>query len=508
VTRNDPSDSPDDSGSFSASEWQAFVESAPDLVLRLDRAGVIRFASRSVAQRSATEMVGRRWTEVLPGGPTPEADAAFDLVIAGGTRRTFESHGGTGRATQWWSCSLAPIGRGPTIRAAVVIARDITTQKLAESQLVLADRMASVGVLAAGVAHEINNPLAAVMANVEMALRDLDELSEPVPAEVTTSLRDALEAAGRVRQIVRDLRMFSRADDQKREPVDLRRVIDSTVRMAWNEIRHRARLVVEHGRIPAVDGNESRLGQVFLNLVMNAAQSIPEGKRDENEIRVVSGVEPSGRVSVSVSDTGAGIPPEAQQRLFTPFFSTKPPGVGTGLGLVICQKILTEVGGEISFTSRVGGGTTFRVTLPVSETTVQPPPAREAAPIAAARRGRILVVDDEPALTATLRRLFARQHDVTTENEARGALARFRAGERYDVVLCDLMMPQVTGAELHAAVRELDPAQADRFVFLTGGAFTPGARAALESLSNPQVDKPFNVQELGALVNALVERAR
>ncbi|MBA2320289.1 MAG: response regulator, partial [Deltaproteobacteria bacterium] len=218
-------------------------------------------------------------------------------------------------------------------------------------------------------------------------------------------------------------------------------------------------------------------------------------------------VDDANRVVIGVSDTGGGIPPEVQKRLFSPFFTTKPVGEGTGLGLVICQKILSEVGGQLTFTSEVGKGSEFLVILPVSETTVLPPPPRVVAPPPVARRGRILVVDDEPALTATLTRLLSRQHDVKAVNSAHDALRLFQSGARYDVVLCDLMMPQVTGADLHAEVSRTDPAQARRFVFLTGGAFTQGARAVLENLPNPKVDKPFDIAELGALVNALVERA-
>jgi PAS domain S-box-containing protein len=505
----DPRDPTAEHEPFTAEDWQTLVESAPDLVLRVDRAGVVGFASRAIHEIPAADWVGRPWTDALPGGPQARAAEALAATLGSGVRTAFEATGQVSGATTWWACSVGPVRRRGKVVGAVVIARDFTAQKLTEAQLVLSERLASVGVLAAGVAHEINNPLAAVSANLEMALRDAAEIPEDHrPVELVESLKDALEAAGRGREIVRVLRLFSRSDDLKVGPVDLRKVLDSTLRMAWNEIRHRARLVVEHGRVPAVNANESRLAQVFLNLIVNAAQAIPEGKRDENEIRVTSSVDPQGRAMVAVSDTGPGIPPEVQRRMFTPFFTTKPAGIGTGLGLVICQKILGEMGGSLTFTTAPGRGTEFRVVLPAAEATVAPPPERAAAPPAAGIRGRVLVVDDEAALTGTLTRLLGRQHTVLATNSAREALEKFTAGERFDVVLCDLMMPQVTGAELHAEVARFDPEQAARFVFLTGGAFTPGARAALERLSNPQVDKPFDVAQLVALVNQLVARAR
>ncbi len=173
----------------------------------------------------------------------------------------------------------------------------------------------------------------------------------------------AREAARRVRQIVRDLRIFSRSEVDATGPVDLTAVLESTLRMAWNEIRHRARLVKDFEAVPAVEGNESRLGQVFLNLIVNAAQAIPEGRAESNQIRVRLAQAQSGQVEVAITDTGPGIPPEVLQRLFTPFFTTKPPGVGTGLGLSICHKIITSIGGSIEVDTEVGRGTTFRVLL-------------------------------------------------------------------------------------------------------------------------------------------------
>src|SRR6185503_2144128 len=168
-------------------------------------------------------------------------------------------------------------------------------------------------------------------------------------------VRDARTSADRVREIVRDLKVFSRAQEDRRGPVHVEQVLESTLRMARNEIRHRAKVVKSYGKVPRVDANEGRLGQVFLNLIVNAVQAIPEGNYERHEIRVSTKME-QGMVMISVGDTGAGIPPEVQRRLFTPFFTTKPAGVGTGLGLAISHRIITSLGGSISLDTEVGKG--------------------------------------------------------------------------------------------------------------------------------------------------------
>jgi signal transduction histidine kinase len=379
-------------------------------------------------------------------------------------------------------------------------------QRHMREQLLISDRMASVGTLAAGVAHEINNPLAAICANIELAGDALGTLArEPGMAsrldEVIDELRDARDAAERVRHIIRDLRIFSRApDEERRGPVDVRQVLESSVRMAWNEIRHRAKLIKEYGDVPPVEANEARLGQVFLNLVVNAAQAIPEGDASHNVVRVATRVE-GDRVLIEVRDTGAGIAPEHLSRIFDAFFTTKPMGVGTGLGLSICHRIVQGLGGEIHVDSAPGKGTTVRVSLPPASddgAEVEEPPLQ---PTSASRRGRVLIVDDELTFAKAVARHLRLEHEVELTGSAGDALRRVREGERFDVIVCDLMMPQMTGMELHAELVRLAPELAGRMVFVTGGAFTPGARAFLDNVPNQRLEKPFDAQQLRAVLN-------
>ncbi len=392
-------------------------------------------------------------------------------------------------------------------RFALAVVEDVTDKKRLEAQLVLADRMASVGTLAAGVAHEINNPLAFILANLEFGLGEIR--ASGGDGEVLRALEEARDGGLRVREIVRDLKAFSRADAGERETVDLRRVLQSALGLAQNEIRHRARLEVDVGDVPLVTGSEHRLGQVFLNLIINAAQAIAEGRAGENVVRAVTATSLDGRAVVEISDTGSGIAPEVLPRIFDPFFTTKPVGVGTGLGLSICHGIVSGLGGEIQVDSRLGRGSTFRVLLPPARPAKQAERPPETPAAVRAPRGRILVVDDEALVGRAVKRILVPQHDVVTHTSASAALQDLAAGSAgFDLVLCDLMMPDMTGMELHAKLSEIAPALAERIVFLTGGAFTSGAREFLARVPNARIEKPFEPDALRALVTrALAQRA-
>jgi signal transduction histidine kinase len=239
--------------------------------------------------------------------------------------------------------------------------------------------LAQVGTLAAGVAHEINNPLGAVLANLTFAQDAAAGDGTISPEQMREALDEARIAAERVREIVRDLTMLARFEEGPAGCADLSKVIESTLRIAGNEIRHRARLTTELATVPRVRGSEARLGQVLLNLAVNAMHAIPEGRQDA-EIRVVTRVDAPGMVAVDVSDTGHGMSEEVQHRLFTPFFTTKPMGQGTGLGLSICERIVTSLGGHIRVRSAVGVGSTFTVVLPVAEVAAKTSAAPAVAP--------------------------------------------------------------------------------------------------------------------------------
>jgi signal transduction histidine kinase len=398
---------------------------------------------------------------------------------------------------------------------AVAVFHDTSAQRAAQEQLMISDRLASLGMLAAGVAHEINNPLAAVLANLSLAQGELGS-GPGLPAEDTLStlLADAHDAAERVRQIVRDLRVFSRADEPRPVAVDIAKVLDASIRMSRHQHRGRATLVTDYAAGACVVGNESRLGQVFLNLIVNAAQAIPEGQPEQNRIDVRTRVEPDREVAVEISDTGSGMTAETRQQLFTPFFTTKSAGVGTGLGLAICQRIVHALGGRIEVDSEPGQGSTFRVVLPAARPAAAEPAGTVSAaaggapaPVPAAspaRRARVLVIDDEPLIGAAVAAILGTEHDVESTTDAAEALARIDAGEQFDVILCDLLMPGMGGIAFEAELRRRDPELAGRLLFLTGGASSDETRDFIQAAGDRVVDKPFDAASLLAAVRRTV----
>jgi len=406
----------------------------------------------------------------------------------------------------------------------ILFAHDLTERKQMQARLLLADRMASVGALAAGVAHEVNNPLAYVMTNLDVMaerrlpglvdrLRGLGGEAAAVGDEVAHALAMldvAREGCARMRDIVRDLRTFTRgASDEARAPLDVRRVLDASINLAWNEIRHRARLLKEYGEVPPIVANEARLGQVFLNILVNAAQALPVGGAADNTIRVTTATDRTGNLVVEVTDTGPGIGTDIVDRIFDPFFTTKPVGVGTGLGLWICQGIVTSLGGQITAESKPGDGATFRVVLPstTSPELAPAPAAAHAGPEARADRLRLLVVDDEIAIGRTLAIALSDEFEVQTATSGREALQALAGPHSFDVVLCDLMMPDVSGMDVYERIIAQRPPLARRFVFVTGGAFTERARTFVDRVRAPVVEKPFELSKLPQLLRVTAAAA-
>lgn len=374
---------------------------------------------------------------------------------------------------------------------------DITEHEETAARIVLTDRMASVGTLAAGVAHEINNPLAFISAHLELIT---EELGEPLPGELGLMLGETRHGVERIRNIVRGLMAFARTDDDQHTPLDVERVLELAILMASNEIRHRARLVRSYNPLPTVMANQATLGQAFLNLLVNAAEAIPEGQTEHHQIEISTRADDAGWAIVEIRDTGRGIAREIQGRLFDPFFTTKPVGQGTGLGLSICHGIVRSIGGEVGFTSAPGQGAVFRVALPpavAAPRAAQPSAPAALTPLPGRARTKVLIVDDEVVFATALRRLLSRDnHLITIVHDGKDALTRIAAGERFDAIVCDLMMPGMSGMELHAQLLAQVPEQAARMIFLTGGAFSASAKQFLADLPTPWFDKPCDLETL------------
>jgi CheY-like chemotaxis protein/two-component sensor histidine kinase len=385
----------------------------------------------------------------------------------------------------------------------VAIARDLTERNRLEAQLLLADRLASVGTLAAGVAHEINNPLGYVLGNLNVLVSGFAAQASLTP-ELKQALQDAVHGAKRVRDIVQDLQTFSRGESQRRGAVDVLRVMDVSIRMAYSALRHRARLERDYKEVPPVDGSESRLGQVFLNLLVNAAQAMPDRPVDENEVKVSVRTD-AAHVIIEVRDNGIGMTEAVRRRIFDPFYTTKTIGEGTGLGLSICHSIVVSMGGTIAVESAPNAGATFTVKLPLGREDAAAEPVEEM-PASLSRRERVLVIDDEPMIGVMIRRLLAAHCDVLPLTSPREALRRIGAAERFDAILCDLMMPRMNGIEFYAELKALAPELARRTGFLTGGAVTPQARKFLQENADRYLEKPVELGKLRAFVHMLATR--
>jgi signal transduction histidine kinase len=391
-----------------------------------------------------------------------------------------------------------------------------------------AQRLAALGTLAAGVGHEINNPLFCVITNLSLVEKALPQMRSgvgllrraPLDADAATAcealekgvsqmgdlLRDARAGADRISGIVHNLRQLAKPPDNLTEPLRVRAFVEGALKLAAGQIRPRGRLVEEYEDDVCVEGDETRLTQVVLNLLVNAAQALPEGRPDENFVRVRVGRD-GARALVEVADSGSGMPPGVRARLFEPYFTTKGRSGGTGLGLSICRGIVTAHSGTIEVQSEVGAGSVFRVVLPAAPDTgrreVKAPP-REAA--AEGPRLRILAVDDDPIVLATIGRLLEGVHEVVTEMDAKRALERVIGGEAYDAILCDLIMPEMDGVEFHRVLAARAGGIAERVVFVTGGAISDRARALMASGQHPVLEKPFTLDELRAALDAVLAR--
>jgi signal transduction histidine kinase len=377
-------------------------------------------------------------------------------------------------------------------------------QRELQARLAQTDRLTSLGTLAAGVAHELNNPLAYMLLNLDYLSAQLPKSFASDHPELSGALDHVRHGAERIRDIVGGLKTFSRPESERVSALDVTQVLEATLSMVAHELRHRGRIVKELTPTPRVCGNEAKLGQVFLNLVMNAVQALPERQTEDNEIRVVVRPGAADRVVVEVRDNGGGIDPDVLGRIFEPFFTTKPVGIGTGLGLAICHGIVTSMGGTISVESDVGQGSAFIVDLPAATPTLAAAEssrvhdADEGAP--GARGRRILIVEDEAIVCSSLRRLLSKEGDVVAATSAREALARIEAGARFDVILCDVLMPEMDGCAVYEEIQRIDWEQAQHVVFMTGGAFTTRAREFLDRVPNARLSKPFDVNALLELV--------
>lgn len=389
-----------------------------------------------------------------------------------------------------------------------------TVQALRDAQdkMVLQEKMASLGLLAAGVAHEINNPLAVLHANLRFAETWSTEVrarlgaAAPDDDDARSALTESREAAERIRRIVRDLSSFSRTGQGAPVATALEAPVQQAVRLFRTQLKGDVDLAVEIGAVPPVLASEDWLLQILVNLLINAGHAVEREPAGRRQIAVRCGAA-GDAVTIEVEDTGCGIPREALGRIFDPFFTTKPPGKGTGLGLTVTRNLVERMGGTLEFDSEVGRGTRFRIQLRSAQAastplSPSPTPAPSPWPPAAAAR-RVLVVDDDELARRSYAAALRQEGEIVAARDGREALDRFRRGERFDAVVCDVMMPELGGVGLYRAVHALDGAQAERFLFVTGSPDELDAAGLREAVPERVLVKPFDFAELSRLVRSL-----
>jgi signal transduction histidine kinase len=496
-------------GCSDADEFKQLVRKDPEALAKCIECTRVRRVTPgavSLVGAASGEECIRRSAEVL----TAESKADFLRVLMAAFRNERDVHLETAIMTcareprdvrvHW---RFLPTERGRFERAIVSVI-DMTAEHELQQRLLLAERMSAIGTLTASIIHEIKNPLTFVWNH----LRSLRGRIESLPPEAAQLLEEAYDGAERIRIISNEIGLLSHGGDGAEvEAANLKQVLDSAIRIAEPEIQHRAKVLCEYeeGRL-YVRGSRTRVSQVFLNLIVNAAQAIAPGDREQNTITIRARSTERDRVCVEVQDTGPGISPQLLRRIFDPFVTTKPAGRGTGLGLSICRRIVHSLEGTIEIQSHPGQGTVARVVLPKATRAQRPltvpPPSISAIRRAAGGRLSSLDVDDEPVIARLIQKALV-NHDVTIAGDGREAVTLM--GENaYDVILCDLIMPEMTGMDVYRAALQRATPMNDRIVFMTGGAFTQRARDFLESVPNLRIEKPF---ELGHLERTIYEAA-
>lgn len=504
-------------------ELRSVLDSVAAGVLLIDPQGRIRYSSARFGQlfgidgrtlgkiaefKELEELVARRlgdpqtfsapWKSFEAGAGEPRHD---ELEIAEPTRRLLERFSrpvldAEGRPVGW-----------------LELLSDVTSQRQIQSKLLQSEKMAALGQLVSGIAHELNNPLTAIMGYAQLMLgHGLN------PAQLSEASKVYHEAE-RARRIVKNLLYFARENRSEQVRVDVNEIVERTLALRSYELRVENIVIdLDLARdLPKTMADPYQLQQVVLNLVINAEQSLLDG-RGQGLIRIrTSHHFPGGRQSgasrilLEVSDDGPGIAPEIVSRIFDPFFTTKPSGLGTGLGLSIVFGIVHQHGGEVTLESPPGGGAKFLVELPIVAIPVEEQRdngARSDGRTVSTARGRILVVEDEPTVAQLIVDVLREEgHQVEAVLDSQEGLTRISRTE-YDLVVCDLRMPRLDGPAFYDALARAGSSVQKRILFVTGDTLAARTLDFLEPNGLPYLTKPFLVEELNLAVNGILERNR
>lgn len=471
------------------------IESSPDAmaVVRDGRIQLANAALRELLSAAGVQVaVGSSLVECFRPEERPSLEAALLVALYRGSAGYLQLHLDGSHVSV--EVRLAPLNYDGQA-SVVVVARDITERLRTAAELEQSSRLASLGLLVAGVAHEINNPLAFVLPSLDDAIERLASIPPDMMlgigtvGDVTELIADARTGIDRVAAIVKDLKVFHRVKESL-ELVDLNQVVVDTLKMAVPKLGHRVAVTRDLGRMAPIRGNTGRLGQIVLNLLLNASQSMPEGRSRDLNLLQVRTWQRDGCIHLEVRDNGVGIEEADLKKLFDPFFSKR--RGGTGLGLTVCASLVREMGGWIEVDSQVGRWTRFVLRFPEAETQVVPaalPPVRYAKPNGL----RLLIVDDEPLIFRTIRRLLGKRSALTQAQSGNDAISQLARGLEVDGVLTDLVMPNGTGLDLYHWIHRHRPALSNRVIFMTGMAH-PENIGELPNL--PQLHKPFSMVQI------------
>ena len=482
----------------SEARYRNLIESASDAIVTLDandRFTTVNHAAEIVSGYRRGELVGLWFAPLLPDDELPKALANFQKALAGETGLFESQFYRKDGEIRFISITYSTPQKDEEV---LCLIRDVTDQKMLQEQLIQSEKMSAIGQLVSGVAHELNNPLAGISAFAQLLLSE-----KRFPPDQRTAAEMIYAEARRASRIVQNLLTFARQHKPERTPTQVNQVLDDTLELRGYELRVRG-IDVQRDydeQVPETMADAHQLQQVFLNLITNAEQAMERSERDKQRLTVRTR-RAGDMLRIDIEDTGPGIPPNLLERIFNPFFTTKPTGSGTGLGLSISLGIVREHEGRI-WAENAAQGARFVIELPIiaPRTTGDYPAVPPTIPVT--DRLHILVIDDEASVRVALQRyLSSRGHEVETTASGKEALARMRE-DAFDAVIVDMRMPDLSGEQLFQELKARDESYAERVIFTTGQLVDDSVRSFLASTGRPCVPKPF---EFGAFDQVLPAR--
>jgi two-component system NtrC family sensor kinase len=488
----------------SEARYRHLVESASDAIVTLDANGrftTVNHAAENISGYKREELVGQWFAPMLPDDDLPKALGHFQQALSGETglfETMFYRKDGEVRAI---SVTYSTPQKDEEV---LCLIRDVTDQKMLQEQLIQSEKMSAIGQLVSGVAHELNNPLAGISAFAQLLLAE-----KRFPPDQRTAAETIYSEARRASRIVQNLLTFARQHKAEKVQTSINQVLDDTLELRGYELRVRGIDVRREydESLPDTMADAHQLQQVFLNLITNAEQAMEQRVGQHHRLTVRTRRN-NDAIRIEVEDTGGGIPPNLIERIFNPFFTTKPTGSGTGLGLSISLGIVREHEGKIWAENPPQSGARFIVEIPVSAPRLSGEQAA-LAPVATIGNDnlRVLVVDDEASVRVSLQRyLSGKGHDVETTASGEDALNRLRAS-KYDAVIVDMRMPDLSGEQLFERLRSHDPSHAERVIFTTGDLVNEQMRRFLDGTGRPCVPKPFEFSSFDQALPAARRRA-